>query len=216
MFLLFQRGELEKIDDFEYDGRTIPASRLGYRITRKFVIEYLGRVFDNPAAVITDDILKPENQDLDVYVDGIENLVDAERNAALLYFKDGTIIDACPPLVAVLNVMAYGHFEGKSITDPDIRKMFTREALLESNWYKKRLMTKQAREIALCNRNVVALEHFISKPGYETEVQRLNVRGRLEDAKRELNFVQSEDYLNSLVGTLGADPVTSRNRSGSD
>eukprot|EP00978_Attheya_sp_CCMP212_P022213 scaffold65998_cov58-Attheya_sp.AAC.3 len=213
---LIERGELEKIDDFEYDGRTIPASRLGYRITRKFVIEYFGRVFDNPAAVITDDILKPENQDLDVYVDGIENLVDAERNAALLYFKDGTIIDACPPLAAVLNVMAYGHYEEKSITDPGIRKMFTREALLESNWYKKRLTTKQVCEIALCKRNVVTLEHFISKPGYETEVQRLNVRGRLEDAKRELNFVQSKEYLISLVGTLGADPITSRNRSGSD
>ena len=36
-------GMLEKIEDIETESGTVPASRLGYRITRKFVRTYLGR-----------------------------------------------------------------------------------------------------------------------------------------------------------------------------
>eukprot|EP00957_Ditylum_brightwellii_P036652 2776266-Ditylum_brightwellii.AAC.1 len=35
---LIKRCELEKIDDFEFEGRAVPASRLGYRITHNFII----------------------------------------------------------------------------------------------------------------------------------------------------------------------------------
>ena len=56
---LIKNGALEKLDDFEMDTpeggkRTVLASRLGYRITDKFVSHYFGRVFDNPAAAIND------------------------------------------------------------------------------------------------------------------------------------------------------------------
>ena len=47
------------------------ASRLGWRITAKFVHTYFGRVFDNPTAVFTEDILKPELQDPAVFADGV-------------------------------------------------------------------------------------------------------------------------------------------------
>ncbi len=35
--LLIKYGHLEHIDDFEYNGNMVLASRLGYRITKKFV-----------------------------------------------------------------------------------------------------------------------------------------------------------------------------------
>ena len=44
---MIKRGELEKITDFEFKGKLVPASRLGYRITKRFVHNYMGRIFDN-------------------------------------------------------------------------------------------------------------------------------------------------------------------------
>ncbi len=56
---LIADGLLEKMEDYEYQGRTIRASRLGYRITARFVRRYFGRVFDNPSKVFDERILKP-------------------------------------------------------------------------------------------------------------------------------------------------------------
>ena len=94
------------------------ASRLGYRITAKFVHTFFGRVFDNPTTVFTEDMLKPEMQDPAVFADGVANIVEAQRRVAAAYFEDGTIEDACPPLQALLHIMAHGQFEGKDASDP--------------------------------------------------------------------------------------------------
>ncbi|MEL6896659.1 MAG: hypothetical protein AAFP90_11195, partial [Planctomycetota bacterium] len=51
---LIEDGMLEKIEDRQENGVVVPASRLGYRITQRFVRKYLGRVFDNPGKVFTD------------------------------------------------------------------------------------------------------------------------------------------------------------------
>jgi len=204
---MIAKGFLEKLDDFEYQGRKIPASRLGYRITKRFVHEFFCRIFDNPSGVFTEDMLQPEKQDMDVYVDGIENIAHAMGNSAKLYFEDGIIEDACPPLRVVLHVMTYGHYHGKSIQDPEIRAMFTRENLLQSSWYRARLVKKQTREVALWKQHVAYLETFLGRPGYDREASRLNIPQRLLDARRELSYVSSPEYLESLVGTLGADPL---------
>ncbi len=205
--VMIKEGYLEQIKDFEYEGREIPASRLGYRITKRFVHNFFCRIFDNPSGVFTEEMLKPEKQGLDVYVDGIENIVQAMQKSASLYFEDGIIEDACPPLRAVLHVMAHGHYNGKKIDDPEIRAMFTRESLIKSNWYRARLLKKQAREISLWQRNVEYLEQFLMRPGYGVEAKRLNVEARLAEAKEEVKRVSSDAYVASLVGTLGADPI---------
>jgi len=144
---------------------------------------------------------------LEVYADGIGNLVEAEMKSALNYFQDGTIKYACPPLAVVLHVMAYGHYENKSIHDPAIRSMFTREALLESDWYKERLVTKQRRDTVLCMRNIQSLEDFMGRPGYEVEAARLGIHEKLMEAQRELVRVSDDAYLKELEGTIGADPI---------
>ncbi len=60
---MIAEGLLEKIEDYQFEGRTIRASRLGYRITSRFVRHYFGRVFDNPSKVFDERILRPEVQD---------------------------------------------------------------------------------------------------------------------------------------------------------
>lgn len=207
---LIKNGFLEPIEDFEYEGRMIPASRLGYRMTKRFSHYFVCRIFDNPSGVFTDEMLRPETQDMDVFVDGVENICQAMENSALRYFEDGIIEDACPPLRAVLHCMAYGHYKGKSIHDPEIRAMFSREAVLKSNWYRQRLLKKQANDIGLSERQIAYLESFLARPGYELEAQRLNIRGRLEAARKHFIFIKTEDYVASLVGSLGADPIHDR------
>jgi hypothetical protein len=152
-------------------------------------------------------MLRPEIQGEEIFVDGIENIVQAMQKSAMNYFDDGIIEDACPPLRAVLHVMAYGHYNGKKINDPEIREMFTRESLLNSNWYQARLNKQQTREIALWERHVEYLQSFLNRPGYSAEATRLNIAARLTMAKEELLRVGSPAYLDSLVGTLGADLI---------
>jgi len=204
---LIQAGHLEALEDYEYAGRRVLASRLGYRITAKFVHTYFGRVFDNPTAVFTDEILRPETQDPAVFADGVHNIVEAQQRVAAAYFEDGTIDDACPPLEALLHIMAHGEYEGKDAHHPEIRALFTREALLASEWYRERLLVKQQRDIALWERHTRSLSEFLSRTGHRDEAKRLGIPARLEHARAELERVGAREYLSALVGTIGADPV---------
>src|SRR6185503_19282531 len=99
--------------DFTHSGKPVLASRLGYRITHQFVIHYFGRVFNHPHVVFTPEMLRPELQDIDVFVDGMDNIVTTQKRVAEQYFNDGTIESACPPIKALLHIMAHGSYEGK-------------------------------------------------------------------------------------------------------
>ena len=94
------------------------ASRLGYRITAKFVRTFFGRRLRQPRRVFAEDILRPETQDLEAFVDGVDNITEAQQRVAPQYFEDGSIEDACPPLRALLHIMAHGHFEGSDAQRP--------------------------------------------------------------------------------------------------
>ena len=96
----------EKIEDFEHNGKTVKASLLGYRITAKFVRIFFSRVFNNPETVLNEEMLKPELQDLETFIEGIETTQAAHKLAAENHFKDGSIDLACPPLKALLHIMA--------------------------------------------------------------------------------------------------------------
>lgn len=202
---LIESGCLEKLEDFEHEGEKILASRLGYRMTYRFVRTFFGRVFDNPNQVFDEEMLRPELQDLEAYVDGIRNVCEAQKRVALEYLEDGSIEDACPPLRALLMIMAEGSYNGRGIDAPEIRELFTKKSLLASSWYRQRLVKKQEREVALWKRHVASLEKFYQEPSNEQECRRLDIPGRLEVARQKLEMVSSADYLRSLEGTLGAD-----------
>ena len=200
---LIQNGYLERVEDFTHNGRTVMASRLGYRITARFVNMYFGRVFNHPHLVFSEAMLRPEQQDPEVYLDGVDNIVSTHQRVAQLYFEDGGVELACPPLKALLHIMAHGHYEGKGIDHPQIRAMFHPQRLSSSAWYESRLQIQQAREISSWERHVAYLESFLARPQYEDEARRLNIQRILTSAKDTLARVSSPAYADHLHGTLG-------------
>ena len=198
---------MESLEDFEHEGQTVLASRLGYRITEQFVHGFMGKIFDNPSTVLTEEILKPETQNLNDYVDGINNIVETQQKVAQQYLDDGSVADACPPLQALLHIMATGHYQGKDVHDPEIRALFSKESLLASDWYLERLEVKQTKDIALWRRHVDSLQRFTELPNYADEVERLNIKQRLTKAIAELARVESPAYLQEMAGMIGADPL---------
>ena len=200
---LIEHGYLEKCRDFEHAGQTVLASRLGYRITERFVLSFFGRVFHHPDSVFTEKMLRPEKQDYDIFVDGVENMIEAHELIARSYFDDGSIEEACPPLRALLEIMAHGHSEGKDLNHPEFRALFTRENMLAGDWYGERLAAKQAIDIRLWNQNVRRLEELLKDLSYAGEAKRLGVGERLEMARSQLKRVQAPDYLEFLRGSTG-------------
>jgi hypothetical protein len=204
---LIAAGMLEKLEDFEYQGKHIPASRLGYRMTDKFVRTYLARVFDNPAKVFPDEILKPELQDPDSYADGILHIAEAQQRVASLYFQDGSYEAACPPLQAVLSILVNGEYQGMTAACPEFRELFTRESLLKSDWYRERLETRQYREIGFWMQAKQRLESYIAEGTDRDAVESLNLAGRLNYVQEQLTHVSRPEYIEELFGTIGADPI---------
>ena len=204
---LIEEGALEKLSDFEYNGEKVLASRLGYRITRKFIFKHFGRIFEQPMGVFTDEMLKPELQNMDDYVDGINNIVEAQRKTALMYFEDGSIDAAIPPLKILIHIMAYGHFENKGIDHPELRKLFTREYVISSDWYKERLKLKQQQEIENWNNKIDYIQKFKKQEVNQSICEELKLDEKLELAKNNLKEVSSEEYLKKLTGTIGLDAI---------
>jgi len=203
---LISEGHFEKVNDFEYNGELIKASILGYRMTSKFVHNFFGRVFENPEVVFTEEMLKPELQDMDVFIDGVKNIVDSMQRVANYYFEDGSIEYAVPPLKALLHIMAYGNYEGKTLQDKDIRDMFTYEYLINSEWYNSRLLAKQLFDIELVKKQINYIQNFLKSGLYDTDNDELNLKDRLNKAKELLIYYKTPEYLKSLVGTIGRDP----------
>nr|WP_305907508.1 hypothetical protein [Methylomarinum sp. Ch1-1]MDP4520268.1 hypothetical protein [Methylomarinum sp. Ch1-1] len=204
---LIEHKFLEPLQDFDYDGEKVLASRLGYRITSRFVHGLMGKVFDNPSAAFNEEILKPETQDLAVFVDGINNIVETQQRVAQQYLDDGSVEDACPPLYALLHIMAKGEFDGKDASHPDIRNLFTRDYLLASDWYQERLEIKQQRDSELWRRHVDYLDRYLTEASHQKTAEQMAIQERLLEAQDKLQWVGHPDYLDSLVGTIGADPL---------
>jgi len=205
---LIAEGSLEPCRDFTVAGRNVPASRLGYRITSGFVRTYFGRVFAHPHAVFTDDMLQPELQDADIFADGMDNIVTTHRRVAESYFNDGSAALACPPLRALLEIMAHGRTaSGEDLAAPGVRQLFGREHMLASAWYAARLDAQQSEDQRRWTRHVQSLELFLDQPHYADIAARLGIRGRLIHAQRELARLSSPAYRSSLVGTLGRQPL---------
>lgn len=202
---MLEHGFLEKIDDFDYNNQKVLASRLGYRITAKFARTFLGRVFENPDAVFNEEMLKPELQDIDVFVDGVNNIVEAQQWVAEMYFRDESVEGAIPPLKAILHIMAFGHYNGKSIEDPEIRNFFSREYTMSSDWYRERLLNKQLSDIALWQKHVKYLKNYLNKWKTLDANEANSLQDKIKLAEEKLKCMKSTDYLKSLEGYIGLD-----------
>ena len=165
-----------------------------------------GAIFDHPDRVFDEAFLRPETQDLEAFVDGVHNITEAQQRVALQAFEDGSIEDACPPLRRLLSIMAHGTFEGKDAHHPDIRRLFTREALQASDWYRQRLAAKQRVDERLWRRHVAALDAWLAENAATESSLAAPMRQRREFAASQLKRVIDPGYLDSLQGTLGAEP----------
>ncbi|MEO7599790.1 MAG: hypothetical protein ABIV50_12705, partial [Opitutus sp.] len=203
---LIANGYLERCTDFDHEEQRVLASRLGWRITERFVQAFCGRVFGNPSSVFAEEFLRPEQQDMAVFATGMGNIVEAMRSAAERYFNDGSIEQACPPLRALLHIMRDGNFEGRNADDPSIRALFSRETVLASDWYRARLAAQQTIDGHLWERHARYLEKFLQRANYADVAAQLDISGRLERVTVHLRATQKPGYVDTLVGTLGAEP----------
>jgi hypothetical protein len=146
-------------------------------------------------------------QGMEEYIDGINNIVEAQQKVALRYFEEESVDSAIPPLKILLHIMAYGHYEGKDIGHPDLRKQFDRDFVVESEWYKERLLLKQQIDSRFLQKQIEYLKDFMEQPNNAALVAEMNIDRRLEQAREELTYINSLKYLNDLVGTIGADPL---------
>ncbi|MDO5682404.1 MAG: hypothetical protein Q4G46_06215 [Propionibacteriaceae bacterium] len=205
---MIEHGFLEKVEDFEFEGRTVLASRLGYRMTERFATTFFARIFMHPEVVFTPEMLRPELQDLAVYAESMDTMVRTHERVAQAYFADGTIDLACPPLRALLEIMAHGTTaDGRTLDSPEVRDLFTRESVLASDWYAERLDAQQRESVRLASQGVAALQDFIDKANTEQVVERLALADRLAEVVAEAERVAGVDYRASLIGTLGRQPL---------
>ncbi|HPN38328.1 MAG TPA: hypothetical protein PL041_07985, partial [Melioribacteraceae bacterium] len=202
-----ENGYLEKVEDFEHNGEIVYASRLGYRITGKFIRTYFGRVFENPDAVFNNEMLQPETQDIECFVDGVNNIVEAQKRVAEQYFKDGSYEAAAPQLKVLLNIMANGTYEGKTIDDPELRNMFTYEYLVSSDWYHDRLLNKQLNDIALTQKNIKYLTGILEKSANLSDDAKREINEKIHVLEEKLKYYKSAAYLKNLEGYIGLDAI---------
>lgn len=204
---LIENGFLERVEDFEYEGKPVLASRLGYRITKHFVHYFFGRIFTTPDAIFAEEMLRPETQDLAVFVDGIDNMVGTARRVARMYFDDGSIEMACPPLRALLHIMVHGESDGKDINHPDIRSLFTLDHLLASDWYRARLASQREHDIATLDSRGAYLEKFLARTSHAKVAERLGIEARLSKVRGQLAALRGADPVKELSGTVGRHPL---------
>lgn len=203
---LMNHGCLEQVKDFEYEGRTIPGSRLGWRITGEFVSRFFGRVFSDPSTVFPVDMLRPELQSLDEFADGIEHIAEAHQRVAASYFTDGSIDHAIPPLAALLTIMAEGRWNGKTIDDPEVRNLFTRESVLASDWYAARLEARATAARRLWQRHVSDISDFLAKRTRLQVAERTEMESKLGFAEAQLADLDV-GAAHRYAGSLGLDPA---------
>ncbi|NLE97895.1 MAG: hypothetical protein GX596_07895, partial [Propionibacterium sp.] len=194
---LIAEGSLEPIPNIEFEGEELQASRLGYRMTRKFTSKYFGRIFLHPHVVFSDNMLQPEQQGIDAYAASVRTIVTTHQRVAQSYFDDGTIELAVPPVKALLTIMAHGEYEGMTLTSPEFRAMFTRDEVLASDWYAERLRSAADAEQRLLDRSIGAIETFLTDPLNVDAAERLG----LEEKLARLRGVKPDPE--SLRGTLG-------------
>lgn len=201
---LIEGGYLEKLEDYDKNGELILASRLGYRMTEKFMRAYFGRIFLHPDTVFTPEMLRPELQDADIFADSVRTISTTHARVAKAYFDDGTVSLAVPPIRALLEIMVNGVCsEGWTLDDPELREMFTRESVLASDWYAERIDAKQAEAVRRAERGIAHLEQFMADPRNASACEEIDVQARLDQVRKFHDRAVTAEYRQQLVGTLG-------------
>jgi len=154
-------------------------------------------------------MLRPELQSVDEFADGVLNIVESHKKIAEAYFRDGSIDNAVPPLKALLSIMVHGNYEGKGLNSPEIRELFTYKYVVESNWYKARLVAKQQSDISLYSSHIKYLEKIMREDHNLSFEMLQSFNERLDKLKEKYEYVCSNEYAKNLFGTIGRDQIKS-------
>ena len=103
--------------------------------------------------------------------------------------------------------MAYGNYEGKELSNPELRKYFDRDVVLQSKWYNDRLKLKQTKDSVFLEKEIQYLEDFMANPNNQVLIEEMQIKHQIDKANKQLKSVKSVKYLEDLVGTIGADPL---------
>ena len=203
---LIEGGYLEKLEDYDKDGELILASRLGYRMTEKFMRAYFGRIFLHPDTVFTPEMLRPELQDADIFADSVRTISTTHARVAKAYFDDGTVSLAVPPIRALLEIMVNGVCsEGWTLDDPELREMFTRESVLASDWYAERIDAKQAEAVRRAERGIAHLEQFMADPRNASACEEIDVQARLDQVRKFHDRAVTAEYRQQVGRSTSAE-----------
>ncbi len=126
-----------------------------------------------------------------------------QKQVAWQYLKNENMAVAIPPLKALLLKM----LERSGNREDFSAKLFSRENLVQSDWYHARLKAKQSRYLVLWQRHLQNLEKFLNENSDPKIAERLNLKRRLQVTHEHLLSVASREYVNRLVGTIGAQPL---------
>jgi hypothetical protein len=85
--------------------------------------------------------------------------------------------------------------------------MFTRDYVVNSQWYKERLVRKQNHDAQLHKQYIKYLEDFIANPINKQLLDEYRVNEKLTQAKTMLDQIQSDEYLALLEGSIGLDSL---------
>ena len=103
--------------------------------------------------------------------------------------------------------MAHGEYKGQTLESPKLRGMFTREAMLASDWYQARLKSQQDHDVKAWEGHVNYLEHFLKKDSHHSIAAELRIEERLRAAKDRLEQVSQTGYPDELIGSIGRQPL---------
>ncbi|GIQ80348.1 hypothetical protein KIPB_001128 [Kipferlia bialata] len=205
---LIDHGYLEKIEDFEHEGKLVKASRLGYRMTRKMVSVFFSRVFANTDGLFPESALRPEKQSMDEFIAGLEHVIECQETVASQLLESGAVFDAIEPLKAIIYCVATGSYNGKTIDHPEIRKLFTRDYVMASAWYHEMLVAKQRFDATRLQDGMSYLSSFMAGSGCGATCQRLNLKNRYSVLNKRLQLVRSPEYVDLIRGTTGLSKVS--------
>jgi hypothetical protein len=103
--------------------------------------------------------------------------------------------------------MRDGNWKGSSINDPAVRALFDRAQVLRSDWYRARLEAQQRHDVAEGEKRIRYLEAFLGRANYADVAVRLQIREKLAAMQTAVATARGPNYVESLMGTLGVDPV---------
>ena len=149
----------------------------------------------------------PEKQGLEMFAAGVDAIVEAQRRVALNYFEDGSVEAACPPLKALLHIMAHGEYEGMGLDDPEVSR-----AVRARSGARKRLVSGAALRASRsatsrCGGAMSRRSNSFRVRARRCADRRISIwRNASARRKRKSTRVSSPAYLDELRGTIGADP----------